>query len=211
MSFALRTHRLAGVVAVALLIGPSPQSVHAAPDASPTTGHALDSSPSTRAEREERARQYFHAGLAAAQRSAWDDARRDFESAYGLVPSLSVLFNLAGAQRRCGRLLSSHANYHRVATSGDTSLSQEQRRLAQRLADEVEALIPKLRIFIGGLTQGDRVVLDRQRLYGDELGRDLWLDPGEHTLRIERVTAPTETKNVTLSERDARVLSVRLP
>ncbi|MFM2420984.1 MAG: hypothetical protein RL385_5707 [Pseudomonadota bacterium] len=210
MFFLSRTYRPVGVMAAALLLSPAPRPAHAAPDASSAAASAGDAS-DARATREERARLHFQAGLAAAQRGAWDEARLDFEAAYGLIPSLAVLFNLAGAQRRTGRLLSSHANYHRVATSGDAGLSQEQRRVAQRLADEVEALIPKLRIFIGGLTHGDRVVLDRQRIYGDELGRDLWLDPGEHTLRIERATAPTETRSVTLSEKDARVLSVRLP
>jgi len=72
-------------------------------------------------------------------------------------------------------------------------------------------VIPRLTLHIEGVRPHDRVVLDQQRIYADELGRDLWLDPGPHRLLVERAKADSETRTFTLTERETRVLSLRLP
>lgn len=155
------------------------------------------------------ARDRFRDGVDHARRSEWDEARAAFEAAYALFAEPNTLFNLAGAQRRTGRLLSSHANYRRFAAL--ESLPRDQRQLAARLADEVEAAIPRLRIAIEGLTARDRLLLDRNRLYADELSHDVWLDPGSHTVRVDRQSGNAEVRTFVMSEKEIRVLSLRLP
>jgi tetratricopeptide (TPR) repeat protein len=158
-----------------------------------------------------RARALFASGVAAAQRGAWDEARARFEEAYALVKASTVLFNLAGAQRRTGQLLAAHANYRRVAAASEPALSAQLKRQAKTQADAIEAVIPRLRLEIGNLRGEDRVVLDQQRIYADELGRDLWLDPGAHRLAVERAHNRSELRTFRLAEREVRVLSLQLP
>jgi hypothetical protein len=158
-----------------------------------------------------RARALFASGLAAAQRGAWDEARARFEETYALVKASTVLFNLAGAQRRTGQLLAAHANYRRVAAASEPALSAQLKKQAKAQADAIEAVIPRLRLEIGNLRSEDRVVLDQQRIYADELGRDLWLDPGAHRLAVERAHSHSEIRTFRLAEREVRVLSLQLP
>ena len=75
----------------------------------------------------------------------------------------------------------------------------------------IEQRIPRLRIEIDGLRADDRVSLDQARVYPDELGHDMWLDPGVHTVRVERPRGDQEVRTIAVAEGQIRVLAFRLP
>jgi hypothetical protein len=157
----------------------------------------------------EEARSHFQAGLAHARHGAWSAALADFVAAYALAPEPSVLFNLAGAQYRCGKLLASNTNYRRLLTN--ERLGSAQRTAANAMIARIEGQMPRLRVRIQGLRDDDRVLLDRARLYPNELDREMWVDPGRHELEVVRATGGPESRTTNLAEGERRVLALSLP
>lgn len=133
----------------------------------------------------------------------------EFGAAYQLAPEPAVLFNLAGAQYRCGKLLASNTNYRRLL-AGDTLTSAQRGAVSAQIA-RIERRIPRLRVHIQGLRDDDRVLLDRARLYPDELDRDMWVDPGRHELEVVRAVGGPESRATSLGEGEHRVLALSLP
>jgi hypothetical protein len=159
----------------------------------------------------EDARQMFFEGVGHAQSAHWDLALAAFEAAYAISPKPALLFNLAAAQMRTGKLLASNANFRRFVGSEDASITRAQRRTAEALLAQVEARIPRLRIEIDGLKDGDRILLDQARIYPDELGHDLWIDPGLHRVRVDRPHGDQQLRTIAVSEGQVRVLAFRMP
>lgn len=157
------------------------------------------------------ARELFHEGVTHARAQQWELALRAFQAAFSLAPRPSVLFNLAAAQMRCGKLLASNANFRRFAASDDPSITRAQRQTAELQITRIEQRIPRLRVQIEGLREGDRVLLDHTRIYPNELDHDMWLDPGVHTVRVERPRGDQEVRTIAVTEGQVRVLAFRLP
>jgi tetratricopeptide (TPR) repeat protein len=157
------------------------------------------------------ARQLFSEGVSHARAKQWELALAAFQAAYAIAPKPSVLFNLAAAQMRCGKLLASTANFRRFAASEDASITRSQRQAATLQIAHIETRIPRLRVQIEGLRDGDRVLLDQARVYPDELGHDMWLDPGVHTVRVDRPRGDQEVRTIAVTEGQVRVLAFRLP
>jgi hypothetical protein len=159
----------------------------------------------------EGARALFYEGVAHARNGQWEQALAAFQAAYGLAPEPSLLFNLASAQLRSGKLLASSANYRRFLASSARTGPASARRAAELQVARIEQRIPRLRIEIEGLREGDRISLDQTRVYPDELGHDMWLDPGVHTVRVERPRGDQEVRTIAVTEGQIRVLAFRLP
>jgi hypothetical protein len=157
------------------------------------------------------ARQLFAEGVEHARAGQWQLAVAAFEAAYAIAPRPAVLFNLAAAQKRSSKLLASNANFRRFVNSDDPSISRAHLRVAQAELAEVESRIPRLRIEIEGLKDGDRVMLDHTRIYPDELGRELWIDPGLHQVRVDRPHGDQQQRSIEVQEGQVRLLSFRLP
>jgi tetratricopeptide (TPR) repeat protein len=156
------------------------------------------------------AEQKFAAGLAHARAGQWGSALEAFEACYRLDPSRpSALFNLAGAQLRTGRMLHAHANYHRLRERRDGALGSSHRRAVERQLALIEERIPRLRVEVEGLRADDRVLLDKTRLYANELDMELWVDPGAHVLAVYRTHGEPAIKHLLLTEKQH--LYVRVP
>jgi hypothetical protein len=153
----------------------------------------------------------FERGLAHARSGQWASALAEFEACYRIAPRPSVLFNLAGAQLRTGHLLHAHANYHRIKSSKDPALTSAHRRAAEKQLKLIEERIPRLRVQIDGLGPDDRVLLDKTRLYPNELDMELWVDPGEHVLAVYRPSGAQEIKRFVLGEGHHQFLTLQLP
>ena len=156
------------------------------------------------------ARAQFESGLASARAGQWASALASFEACYRLAPTLSVLFNLAGAQLRTGHLLHAHANYHRIKDSKDAALTAAHRRAADQQLKLIEERMPRVRVQIEGLRADDRVLLDRTRLYPNELDMELWVDPGEHVLAVYRPSGAQQIKHFVLGEGHHQFLTLQL-
>lgn len=159
----------------------------------------------------ERARDLFHEGVAHARGGRWELALAAFQAAYGLAPKPSLLFNLASAQLRMGKLLASNTNYRRFMASDDPWVTASARRSAALQIQRIEERMPRLRLVLDGLREGDRISLDHARVYPEELGHDIWLDPGVHTVRVDRPRGDQEVHTIAVAEGQTRVLSLRLP
>lgn len=157
------------------------------------------------------ARAHFVTGVAQARRGDWPNALASFSAAYRLAPEPAVLFNLAGAQYRCGKLLAANTNYRRLLASADDRLSRAERQAITQQIARIELRMPRLRIHIEGLRNDDRVLLDQARLYPDELDRDMWVDPGTHQLRVIRARGQPEVRTVVLAESELRTVALGLP
>jgi hypothetical protein len=157
------------------------------------------------------ARQLFAEGVEHARAGQWHLAVAAFEAAYALAPRPAVLFNLAAAQKRSGKLLASNANFRRFVNSEDPAISRAQLRVARGELADVESRIPRLRIEIEGLQDGDRVMLDHTRIYPDELGRELWIDPGLHQVRVDRPHGDEQQRAIEVRQGQVRLLSFRMP
>lgn len=157
----------------------------------------------------ERARERFRSGVELAEGGDWPGALAAFRTAYELSQQPAVLFNLAGAQLRCGKLLAANSNYRRLLAHG--SLDGALRRAATRQVALLEKRIPRLRLRIVGLSASDRLLLDQLRLYPDELDRDMWVDPGAHVVTIYRETSPPQKRTLVVAEGERRVLLLSLP
>lgn len=157
----------------------------------------------------ERGRERFHRGVELAGDGDWPGALAAFRTAYELSPQPTVLFNLAGAQLRCGKLLVANSNYRRLLAHG--SLDAALRRAATRQVALIEKRIPRLRLRIVGLSASDRLLLDQLRLYPDELDRDMWIDPGPHVITIYRETLPPQKRTLVVAEGERRELLLSLP
>jgi hypothetical protein len=181
---------------------------HASP-LRPGTGPARVSTPAEPGL--EAARAHFLTGVAQAKRGDWPNALASFAAAYRLAPEPTVLFNLAGAQYRCGKLLASNTNYRRLLASADDRLSRAERQAIEQQIARIELRMPRLRIHIEGLRNDDRVLLDQARLYPDELDRDMWVDPGTHQLRVIRAQGHPETRTIVMAESELRTVALGLP
>jgi hypothetical protein len=158
----------------------------------------------------EQARLLFARGLEQAERQLWTEARAAFESAYALAPRPAVLFNLAGAQARVGKLLVSLANYRRFLALDDPAIAPTHRSAAREQIAAIERRVPRLRLVVAGLRPDDRLLLDDKRIYLNELDHDLWLDPGSHTVSVHRPGGHEEVRRLVLAEGDERTLQFRV-
>jgi tetratricopeptide (TPR) repeat protein len=165
-----------------------------------------DAAPEASAE----ARTLFERGVAEARLGHWQEALIAFQAAYALAPKPAVLFNLAAAQLRTGRLLVSMANYRRFLASEAPEIGSAHRRSAAQQVALIEDRIPRLRVAIEGLRPEDHLLLDDKRLYANELNLDLWVDPGAHTVSVHREGGHEEVRRLVLVEGEHRTLQFRV-
>jgi hypothetical protein len=157
------------------------------------------------------ARRLFGAGMLHAKNGAWSDATQAFEQAYVLVQKPAVLFNLAGAQMRVGKLLAAASNYTRFIHLDDPTITPRHRAIAERQLARIQARIPRLQVQVTGMRPEDRLTIDRLRIYPNELELEHWVDPGEHTVVLIRASGQSETHRVVLAEGEHRVIPITLP
>ena len=130
------------------------------------------------------ARDQFQAGVAAARGGDWAGAAEAFHRSYELAPRPLTLLNLAGAYQQVGRLVEA-AEAYRMFLHED-GITARQRRDAEEQLAELEPRIPRVRLRVLGLVDGDRVTLDEYQLSLAALDELYPVDPGEHSATIER-------------------------
>jgi hypothetical protein len=156
------------------------------------------------------ARTLFERGVGEARLGHWQEALIAFQAAYALAPRPAVLFNLAAAQLRTGRLLVSMANYRRFLASQASEIGAAHRLSAEQQVALIEDRIPRLRVVIDGLRPEDHLLLDDKRLYANELNLELWVDPGAHTVSVHREDGHEEIRRLVLVEGEHRTLQFRV-
>lgn len=163
------------------------------------------------ADPDEVAQQAFRTGVDAARQEHWSEALAAFETAYGLSPRPVVLINLAGVQVRMGRLIEAAKNYRRIVNDPPTNETAAFKRAAAEVLPSLEARIPRVRLRATGLSKSDLVQIDGQPI---EVGAPTLIrpmDPGEHTLIVQREGVERARVIFALAERELRDISLPLP
>jgi hypothetical protein len=160
---------------------------------------------------DEAAQQAFRAGVDAARQERWTDALAAFERAYELSPRPVVLINLASIQVRTGHLMRAAANYRRLLADPPSADTAAFRRAATDVLPSLEARIPQIRLRSTGLSQTDIIQIDGQAVGREALAIGQPLDPGEHTLIVEREGIERARVLFTIAERDVRDIRLPLP
>lgn len=156
------------------------------------------------------ARQLFSQGVEHAQANRWDEARDAFQQAYDLVPNPTILLNLAGSQVQSGRLVEGAEAYRQFLREVTSGALARQRPAAEEALSDVEARIPRLRLVVPGLQDGDVVKLDGEPLMRAVLNNELPISPGEHVVIVERDGALWGQGTVTIAERELKQFEVTL-
>ncbi|WP_236515411.1 hypothetical protein [Sandaracinus amylolyticus] len=155
-----------------ILLGPRPAAAQ---------GDAAQEGPGASARRDE-GRAEFEAGLSAARAGDWASAHDRFARAHQLAPQPSVLMNLAGAQRRTGRLLAAAASYRQWLDTATSERDRQRRPEVEEVLARLEDATPRLTV---GCELGpeDALDIDGASAVPD---REILLDPGPHTVAVLR-------------------------
>lgn len=172
---------------------------------------AWSASGSGGASSDESAQVAFRGGVDAARQARWPEALALFERAYALSPRPVVLINLAGAQARTGRLIAAAKNYHRILDDASSPDTASFRKAAAEVLPALEERIPKVRVHPTGHAPTDTFEIDGEALTLERLAAGVALDPGPHTLVVERGGAERTRVLFSLAERELRDIPLAVP
>lgn len=152
------------------------------------------------------ARAAFNRGLGAAREERFAEAATAFEESYRLRPVPVVLFNLAGAYDRMGRVRQAVEYYNRYLREAGSTLAPERVTQVQANVVRLQQQLATVRLVLTPTTA--RVEVD---------GRDeplspegLRLEAGEHAFSITALGFSPQRQLLTLQPGERRTLQVRL-
>lgn len=152
----------------------------------------------------EQARAAFEQGVALARRSRWLEAAEAFRRSQALADRASTAFNLALALQQLGRVVEARAVLTACLAMPDAAGDEALRRDAQRVLATVRSQVATLAVTVAPDDATLRLDGDARAERGAE--RVIELDPGRHSVRVEREGAEPEEFSVTLQpgERTSR-------
>ena len=159
-------------------------------------GEAVESSRAARA--------LFERGLEHVDAQRWQDAEQSFRQARVLRDSPVIRFNLAVTLIELERLL--EAQTMLAALAQDASIPAELREQSQRWLTTAETRLPKLVVRIDGSAEGASVTIDGRALAEEQLGIELPLDPGAHTVGLMRDERELEVRQIALAQGSLQVV-----
>ncbi len=122
-----------------------------------------------------------------------------FAESHRLDPAAGTLLNLAACYEQQGALADAWQTWHSALDL--LSTGDPRRPEAQRLADALEARLPKLRVSLDAESPpAARVLRDGVELGAPSLGIELPVDPGEHLVEVLLVGHETARYIVTIEE-----------
>ena len=142
----------------------------------------------------ERARVLFGEGVAHAADGRFEAAADAFRAALDLRPAPAIQYNLARALVELDQ--SEEAYRLAAAAEADPSASEDVRRDAEILMNQLRSHLAVLRISLGG--QADGVRLDARELTPEEVGAPLVVAPGEHHIVGMRAGEEVSHRTLTL-------------
>jgi hypothetical protein len=157
------------------------------------------------------ARSLFEEGVALADQGHWQEAADRFRRALALRDSAVIAYNLASALQEIGQLIEASELLRKVRA--DQAADEELRKSASTALAAIEPRIARLSVQVRGQQTGDRVRLDARELLPAELDVALPIDPGAHTLRVERGEQTMAERALTIAEGQSQtvVLEIAAP
>lgn len=140
------------------------------------------------------ARDLFQEGVAQLDLGRYAEALECFQRAYALWDSPKILLNIATTLRALGENVDAGAAYARYLELVE---SDNPRR------EEVAQALQDVRMHLGRIVSSNLRGVTRLWLDDVEIaalpGREIWVEPGAHTLVAERTDAPRQTLRVTVA------------
>lgn len=135
--------------------------------------------------------------------SQWNEAYEAFKEAESLYHAPTLVLYMAHCRRNIGRLLAARDLYQKVATEALPADASDAFRKAQAAAqeelDKVDKRIPRLKVAFGS-SPPSPVQIDGQIVAAATLSAGYPVDPGEHTVMIERPGEEPFRKSVVVAE-----------
>jgi hypothetical protein len=171
---------------------------------------AADPAPASEddASRAASARTLFREGVELADSGRWPEAAQHFQSALALRDSPVIAYNLASALVQLGQLVNASRLLERV--SGDPLAEPELRASATASLAHVEPRLGRLQLQVEGAQPGDRISIDDQVLPETQLGAAFPIDPGTHTISVQRGEQVLQSEPIVVFEGVTRELTLRL-
>ncbi len=158
-----------------------------------------------------RARDLFNEAERLEGASRWPAAALKLEEAISVKETPGLRYHLAFCQQRMGQLVKALGNYERAgALIAAGAAAPDVSDLLGAARADLEARIPTLRVRVSESREGVRVLIDEQPVAPGQLGRPVRLDPGTHRVRIDAADHHPLELEVTLAERERRLVEPKL-
>jgi len=153
-----------------------------------------------------KAEELFKEGRAALDRKDYATGCPKFQASLELVRRAGTLFNVAQCEEHDGRLVAAMRYYKEgivILEPGDPRLGPSKKRLAA-----IEPLIPHITVHpADDFPKDARVTVDGKEI--EALGKEVPIDPGEHTIAVLAPKRTEEKLVVTLAEKERKEVTVR--
>ena len=155
---------------------------------------AANAQPSDDPTRDASARALFQEGVELAEASDWRGAEDRFRRAYTLRASPVIAYNLASALAERGKFVEASEFVRKVTQDdkADAGLKQSARALQAQLAER----IGRVTISVREKLASDRVLLDANPLLDAQLGVEIPIDPGTHSVSLQRGDEEVDVQTV---------------
>jgi hypothetical protein len=175
----------------------------------PVVAHAADHEPSD--EDRAAAREAFKAGVAAARKGRWEDAREAFEQAHARVPQPAILLNLAGAQQQTGQLLEAAESYRTFLEQATEGPAAKHRDAATKALSELEERIPQVTVHARGIGPNDELYVGDRVVPMVDLPGPFPVNPGEHAIKVRRGSKVVARAGFTVEQGERATVEVQAP
>lgn len=180
----------------------------------PSTAHAQDkSAAATKAENKPEeevspARALFQEGRTLAAEGNYAAACPKFEESLRLESGVGVQFNLANCYEHVGKIASAHALFIGAAASAKAAGQADREQVLRERAAALEVRL--VRLVIESAEQDPKLVVKRDDLPLDALGRATPVDPGSYVISAKAPNKKPWTKTVEVKA-DSKVVTVEIP
>lgn len=157
------------------------------------------------------ARELFRQGAAHATAERWEEAEVAFAGSLALYERPRTRYNLAVAREELGRWVEAAEDYRRYVREADAEREGDRLKLASQAVERLDAQMPRLTVQASGLQDGDALILDGSPMARAALGYAQPLDPGSHTVRIQRAGEDVASASVDLSRGAQEVITLSAP
>jgi hypothetical protein len=199
-----RSSRSVGTLASVLLLNLVLVSAASMADAQPSDAQIAE------------ARQKFDQGKKAEDAGRWEEALHAFQDVGKVKMTPQVRFHIALADENLGHLAAALHGFEEAQdlAKKDPDNAKDVLENAPEHAKDLRARAPKLRVDVTG--HGDyRVLLDGDALSPAQIGAELPVDPGSHTLVLEVTTSSGTValppQELTLRERATERIAIKVP
>jgi hypothetical protein len=155
-----------------------------------------------------RARGVCAQGAAALEASDYEAARRALDECHRLTRDPKLLRDLGLSELRGGHHVAAARHFAELATTGGDDIEPAMHAEARKLLVQAEAFVGKLIVEVD--LDGSSVHVDGESVGPSPLRAPVYVEPGDHEVRIELAGYPEVSRRASMGAGEAAVVSVSL-